>query len=286
MLRGFLRRMLHDATLYLTQSAEDSARLVALGAPAERVIISGNLKYDLALPGTSPLAAWVADELARSDLGPLLVAGSVIAGEEAAVLDAFASRGPKNWPAAVLVLAPRKPERFDAAAEIIKQAGQRAVRRSALSLDSASRGALASAPGEPHTVLLLDTIGELASLYRLADVVFVGGSLVPGGGHNPLEPAACAKAPVFGPSMDNFREIAAKFLRADAAIEVHSGAELGAAWTALLEDLTGVRAWASAAREIVERSRGATSATLERISELLAASQPQPQTLSQEKERN
>jgi 3-deoxy-D-manno-octulosonic-acid transferase len=281
--------MLHDATLYLTQSAEDSVRLVALGAPAERVVAVGNLKYDLALPGTSPLASWLADELARSDRGPLLVAGSVIAGEEAAVLEAFAAIG-RKWPAAVLVLAPRKPERFDTAAEIIKQAGQRAVRRSALSLDplmeKSSRGPFASAPGEPHTVLLLDTIGELASLYRLADVVFVGGSLEAGGGHNPLEPAACGKAPVFGPSMDNFREMAARFLRVDAAIEVRSGAELAAAWTALLEDPERRSRMGEAACEIVERSRGATSTTLERISKLLAASQPQPQTLSQVKERH
>jgi 3-deoxy-D-manno-octulosonic-acid transferase len=119
--------------------------------------------------------------------------------------------------------------------------------------------------------LLLDTIGELTALYGIADAVFVGGSLAPGGGHNPLEPAALGKAPVFGASMDNFRDVASAFLAADAAIEVHSGAELGAAWSALLADEPRRERMGRAARELVERHRGATQRALARIETVLVA---------------
>jgi 3-deoxy-D-manno-octulosonic-acid transferase len=272
LLRGFLRRVLSDATLYLAQSKGDAARLEALGAPRESVIVTGNMKYDLAEPGPNALGGWLGAELERSRRGPLLVAGSVLAGEEAAALEAL-DAVERRWPDALLLLAPRKPERFPAAAALVEQAGRRVVRRSALSLDGASSGALARAPGGPQSVLLLDTIGELAAIYALADAVFIGGSLEPAGGHNPLEAAVFGKVPVFGPSMQNFQEIAARFLSAGAAIEVRSGTELGAAWAGLLEDSVRSERMGRAARGIVEQNRGATAAALERLSALLAASQ-------------
>jgi 3-deoxy-D-manno-octulosonic-acid transferase len=126
--------------------------------------------------------------------------------------------------------------------------------------------------------LLLDTVGELASVYRAADVVFVGGSLVPAGGHNPLEPAAVGKAPVFGSSMENFREIAAELLDANAAIEVLSGAELGAAWAAQLSDPGRAAAMGLAARNVVQHHRGATAATLDRVANFLPASRVSAET--------
>jgi 3-deoxy-D-manno-octulosonic-acid transferase len=234
------------------------------------VVVAGNLKYDLSPAARNPLAAWLEGELERSGRGPLLVAGSVMAGEEPAVLEALA-RVAEKWPEALLLLAPRRPERFEDVIEIIEQAGWRVIRRSALSLDGACAGILRGRPEEHRTVLLLDTLGELAAVYGLADGVFVGGSLVPCGGHNPLEPAAFGKAPVFGPSMENFRDIASEFLRQGAAVEVRSGAELGAAWIKLLEDAGRRAEMGRAAREMVESHRGATAATLERLGALLDA---------------
>jgi 3-deoxy-D-manno-octulosonic-acid transferase len=277
MLRGFLRRVLNDVELFVMQSEQDAARLVELGAQPGRVVVAGNMKYDVARPESNPLVEWLEGELASTQgmkRDPVLVAGSVIAGEEAPVLEALAAVS-RQWPGALLVMAPRKPERFDAAAALIEQSGRRVVRRSTLKLGDAAgargwRGVLDCARGEQGSVLLLDTIGELAAVYRVADVVFVGGSLEPAGGHNPLEPAVFGKAPVFGSSMENFRDIAALLLRAEAAVEVRSGAELGAAWIALLSDRERRERLGRAARELVERNRGATEVTVERIAALLA----------------
>ena len=266
------RRVFEDASLYLMQSEEDARRVVALGAPRERVLAPGNLKYDLSPAGGNEFVTWLESEIERSGRGPLLIAGSVAAGEEQAVLEALALVAEK-WPESLLLLAPRRPERFEEASKIIEQAGWRVIRRSALSLDGACAGVLKEAPGRRRGVLLLDTLGELAAVYQLADGVFVGGSLVPAGGHNPLEPAAFGKAPVLGPSMENFRDIAAEFLRAGAAVQVRSGAELGAAWITLLGN-NGRRAeMGRAARALVERHRGATAATVERLAGLLEAPQ-------------
>jgi 3-deoxy-D-manno-octulosonic-acid transferase len=257
---GFLARVLADAEVFLMQSEEDARRLRALGAPGGRVGVMGNLKYDLAPPASSPLAEWLAAELERQKRRPLVIAGSVVAGEEEAVLGAFATiRG--KWPRALLVLAPRKPERFEAAACVGAERGFSVVRRSVLRFDSP--------PGELGDVLLLDSIGELAAMYRLADAVFVGGSLVPAGGHNILEPACFGRPPVFGPSMHNFRDAAAQLLSAGAAVEVASGEELSRAWCRLLEDQTRREQMGRAARELVEQNRGATERALERIASIL-----------------
>jgi len=271
-LRGFLRGALADGTLFLMQSEEDATRLLALGAPAARVVVAGNLKYDLARAEENDLGIWLQAEMARSGRGPLLVAGSVVAGEENAVLEAL-DAVERKWPGALLVLAPRKPDRFDAAAALVEQSGRVALRRSGLSLDGASAGVLACASGAPRRVLLLDTIGELAAVYGLADAVFIGGSIEPAGGHNPLEAAVAGRAPVFGPSMDNFRDVAREFVRANAAIVVRSGAELGAAWIALLDDAERRSRMGQAAQELVERHRGATAATLDRLAAVLAEPQ-------------
>ena len=275
-LGGFLRHVLDDARLYLMQSESDARRLVALGAPAGRVNVTGNVKYDVAPGERNALCLWLRAELARSGRGPLLVAGSLVAGEEAAVLAALAMVEQK-WPDALLLMAPRKPERFAAAAALLEQDARRVVRRSALGIDGAaeeaSPGVLRRTPGERGSILLLDTIGELAATYQLADVVFIGGSLVPAGGHNPLEPAAVGKAPVFGTFMENFREIAAALVKADAAIEVQSAAELGVAWTGLLADALRNARMGSAASAVVEANRGATAMTLEHLARVAPPSQ-------------
>jgi 3-deoxy-D-manno-octulosonic-acid transferase len=264
LLRAFLRRILNDAALFSMQSEQDAARLLALGAPEQRVLVTGNLKYDLAEPPESALSVWLAEELARSSRGPVLVAGSVMANEEAAVLRAFADVE-REFPSALLILAPRKPDQFDNAADIIARSGRKLVRRREITLNGAGNAALA----EYGSVLLLDSLGELAGIYRLADAVFVGGSLVPSGGHNILEPAAFSRVPVYGPSMENFREMAANFLEANAGIQVNDSESLGAVWCALLNDPDRATRMGASARNLVDRNRGATSRVLEHIASVI-----------------
>jgi 3-deoxy-D-manno-octulosonic-acid transferase len=267
-LRGFLRRVLNDAALYLVQSQQDGSRLIALGAEPNRVVVTGSMKYDMPEPAPNAFVDWLHSELDQSRRRPVVVAGSLIAGEERPVLEAFRSVQ-QQWPQALLVMAPRKPERFAAAAESVAQAGWLAIRRSEISLDGLSNGVLDDAAKSSRSVLLLDTIGELAAVYRLADAVFIGGSLEPTGGHNPLEPAVCGRVPVFGPSMENFREIAARLLEAQAAIQVDSSGQLSAAWARLLEDDAARAQMGATAQAIVESNRGATAATLDHVAAVI-----------------
>ena len=264
MLAGFLKKVLSDATLFLMQSANDAERLVALGAPMERVQVTGNLKYDLAAPAAGPLSVWLESQVAGSDRRPVVIAGSVLANEEPLVLRAFA-QVEREFPRALFILAPRKPEQFDNAAAIVEGTGRKVLRRSNLSLNGSS-GSTLNVPGN---VLLLDSIGELAELYRVADAVFVGGSLVPSGGHNILEPAAFGKVPMYGPSMENFREMSAKFLTAGAAVQVADADELGAAWRNMLKDAASTARMGEAARNLVDLNRGATDRVLEQLESLL-----------------
>jgi 3-deoxy-D-manno-octulosonic-acid transferase len=263
-LRGFLKRVLNDATLFLMQSTEDAARVRALGAPAERVMVTGNLKYDLAEPPPNPLSDWLKEELSRNDRRPVIVAGSVLADEEMPILRAFADIE-RGFPNALLILAPRKPEQFNNAAAIITQTGHPLVRRREIVLNGAGNRVLA----QPGSVFLLDSLGELASVYRLADVVFVGGSMVPSGGHNILEPAAFSKVPVYGPHMDNFREMAGNFSEAGASIQVSSSGELASAWSGLLQDPARAARMGACALELVDRNRGATNRVLGRIVDVM-----------------
>ena len=267
-LRGFLQRVLNDAEVYLVQSEQDGSRLIALGAEANRVVVTGSMKYDMPRPVPNRFVDWLQIELDRSRRRPVVIAGSLSAGEEKPVFEAFRSIQ-QQWPQALLVMAPRKPERFAAAAESVAQEGWLPIRRSEIALDGLSAGILDDAAKSSRGVLLLDTIGELAAAYRLADVVFIGGSLEPIGGHNPLEPAVCGKVPVFGPSMENFRDIAARLLEAGAAIQVDSSAQLSAAWVKLLEDDATRAQMGATAEAIVERNRGATAATLDHVQTLI-----------------
>jgi 3-deoxy-D-manno-octulosonic-acid transferase len=254
--RWFIRRALAPAAAFLTQTEEDARRLVALGAREENVRVGGNLKFDVPAPARNALADWLAGEAERGKRTPLIVAGSVVANEENAVLDAFA-RVRERYPEALLVLAPRKPERFEAAAQLAEIRGWGMARRSRLSFGE---------PLEAETgILLVDTIGELGGLYSVADLVFVGGSLVPAGGHNILEPAALGKAPVFGPHMENFRSIAGKFLECRAGAQVASADELAQLWLEWLDDPSRRRLAGEAARELVEQNRGTIDRVLERV---------------------
>src|SRR5215831_7000994 len=270
-LRPLLRDALSQASAFLMQSERDAERIRALGAPAERVTVSGNLKYDSELPLPTPLSNWLEAEVKRSRRSPVIVAGSVVATEEPLALIAFGTlQG--EYRDAFLVLAPRKPEQFAAAAEYIDESHRKFIRRSALPIpgpapiDGPSDGsARDSAIPDNATVLLLDSIGELASLYRVADGAFVGGSLVPSGGHNILEPAAFGKVPVFGPSMENFAEIASRFVSAGAAIQVESPEDVGVAWIELFRNPGRMREMSEKARSLVESSRGATGRAFAKI---------------------
>lgn len=263
-LRGFLRRVLSDATLFLMQSAQDADRVKALGAPPERVIVAGNLKFDSPEPAATQFENWLGDALARFGRRPLIVAGSVTANEEPLVLIAFGvlQGQMKN---AFLVLAPRKPERFDAAAQHIEDSQRKYVRRSGI--QPSQNAAIDLSTGTD--VLLLDSIGELAGLYRLADGVFIGGSMVNAGGHNILEPAGFGKPPMFGESMENFAEIAREFVTRGAGRQVENPEDLGVAWIELIENPEKNREMGKAARAIVEANRGATSRCLEKIAAVL-----------------
>jgi 3-deoxy-D-manno-octulosonic-acid transferase len=264
---AFEQRVLSFASLYMMQSDADAERLLGLGAPSERVVVTGNLKYDLPAAAPGALSAWLSAELQRAQRGPILLAGSVAPGEERPVLEALAAIE-REWPAALLILAPRKPQHFDSAAREIEAMGRGVIRRSAIGLDG---GGAAPALDARGSVLLLDSVGELASLYALADVVFVGGSLVPVGGHNILEPAIAGRVAVFGPSMHNFKEMAERFRDARAGIEVADAKALAEVWAGLLRDPGERERRGAAAHELVARYRGATDAVLDRLSELLGA---------------
>jgi 3-deoxy-D-manno-octulosonic-acid transferase len=275
LLRGLLRDALGKARAFLMQSESDAERVRALGAPADRVFVSGNLKYDQEPPPVTPLSGWLEAEVARRGRSPIIVAGSVVATEEPLALIAFGVvQG--DYPKALLVMAPRKPERFGAAADFIVESQRKFVRRSELGVPGPGETGNGSGMGagtipDDVTVLLVDGIGELSSLYRLADAVFVGGSLVESGGHNILEPAACGKVPVFGRSMENFAEIASRFVAAGAAVQVDSPEDAGVTWIEQLRDAEGTRRAGETARRLVETSRGATERAVAEIGKQLGA---------------
>ena len=268
-LQPFYKNALSNASAFLMQSEKDAERVRALGAPVDRVLVSGNLKYDLELPVPTPLSSWLATELKRSGRSPIIVAGSVVATEEPHALIAFGTlQG--EYPKALLVLAPRKPECFDSAAEFIGESHRKFIRRSQLPIPGPSQSqSVQPSDNSPIpndvTVLLIDSIGELASLYALADGAFVGGSLVSSGGHNILEPAAFGKIPVFGPSMENFSEIASRFVSAGAAIQVESPEDAGVAWIELFRDPERMKKMGETARHLVADSRGATDRAIAEI---------------------
>jgi 3-deoxy-D-manno-octulosonic-acid transferase len=266
MIRPFLRRVLADVDRFCMQSEESARRIVDLGADPARVTVSGSLKFDsLELPppaGHGKPRERVLRFFRLSPSRTVVVAGSTMRGEEAAVLRAVA-RIKATIPSALVILAPRQPERFGEVERIAGDAGFVTMRRSELPIDAEPRA----------DVVVLDTIGELAQLYQLATAVFVGGSLADHGGHNILEPAIFGKPIVFGPHMHNFREIADAFVTNDAAIQVRSEQELDEALLTLVTDPVRRARLGAAARALVEANRGAKHRTLEVIADLLPPGQ-------------
>jgi 3-deoxy-D-manno-octulosonic-acid transferase len=244
------------------QSEESARRLVDLGADPGRVSVTGSLKFD-SLRAPAPAVHGKPRErvLRFFRLSPnrvVVMAGSTVRGEEAAVLRGF-TRIKAAMPGAIAILAPRQPERFGEVEALAREAGFVTTRRSDLPIDAEPRA----------DVVVLDSLGELAQLYQLATVVFVGGSLVGHGGHNILEPAMFGKPVMFGPHMQNFREIADAFLTNDAAVQVGTERELADAMLALVGDPVRRAALGAAARALVEANRGAKDKTLAVILDLL-----------------
>ena len=252
----FFKRILGDVDLFLAQTQNDAQRLREIGATAERVHVSGNLKFDVRSASGSGLAD--AMRRSRGEDRYIIVCGSTTEGEEELLLDAF-RRVLEHFPSATMVLAPRHPERFNLVAGLVAESGLRLLRRSAWSATERISGA----------VFLLDSLGELAALYGLADIAFVGGSLLPGvGGHNILEPAQHGVPVLVGPNTYNFREIVRLFERGGAITTVTAGS-LSGAMLQLLEDSDERRRLGQRARELFMENTGATARTLEALQPLL-----------------
>jgi 3-deoxy-D-manno-octulosonic-acid transferase len=254
--RWFFRNILGDVDLFLAQAQDDARRLREIGAAAERVHVSGNLKFDIRAASGSALADAI--RRYRAEDRCVIVCGSTTEGEEELLLEAF-RQVLEHFPSVTMVLAPRHPERFNQVAGLVAESGLPLLRRSSWTGTQRISGA----------VFLLDSLGELAALYGVADLAFVGGSLLPGvGGHNILEPAQHGVPILIGPNTYNFREIVRLFERGGAITTVTAGS-LAGAMLQLLEDSDERRRLGQRARELFMENTGATARTLEALQPLL-----------------
>ncbi len=262
------RRFLLDPLGRLgAQSPQDEERLLSLGAGRERTSMTGNLKFDT--PEPAPVAGL---EDALRDLAgnrPVLIAGSTMPGEEAIVLDAFERLDRE----ALLVLAPRHPERFDEAWREVEERPLPAIRRSRMDAAGGSAPAGPRREAAPR-VVLLDSLGELASIYRLASAAFIGGTLVPTGGHNPIEAARFGVPVIVGPSMENFRRIARDFEAAGALTVVRDGQALTRAWRQILDRPDDAAQRGARGLALVDRNRGAVARSVELLRQVVDLSVP------------
>ena len=269
-LRGVFRAVLPAAEAVLAQTGGIREKFLALGALPERTSVAGNFKYDFEARGpeagspvvelmalANPQRVWIA-----ASTMPPARAGDV--DEDDAVVSAF-RQAAARIPGLLLILAPRKPERFEEAARKLEAAGLRFVRRTSLP----------GAPAPPLPfVLLLDTIGELGGLFALADAVFMGGTLAERGGHNILEPACFGKPVILGPHMENFQEIACRFRQAGAVAGIAESSELPAALIRLLSDRQAAAEIGRAALECATAERGSSRRAAETIRELFRNARP------------
>ena len=262
LVRPFMTRVLLNLDHVCAQTETWGRRFVAIGLSSDRLSVTGSLKFDaLDVAGTSAdlhVGDRVLPYFAFADGRVVLIAASTLRGEEEPVLRAF-TRILETTPDALLILAPRHPERAEEVRVLAVRDGFEVILRTELEVQTP-----VSAP-----VVVLDTIGELARLFQLATVVFVGGSLVRAGGHNILEPAVFGKPILFGPHMSNFAEIAQLFIQRSAAIQVRSASELETSLAALVADPVKQAALGAAARALVDENRGAKAATLKAVARLL-----------------
>jgi 3-deoxy-D-manno-octulosonic-acid transferase len=269
-IRPFMRRVTGDLSLALMQSEEDAARLLALGIGPERVLVSGNVKFDGGQnSGEQALTLEFKERFHLDVERPLVVAASTHAPEERIVIAAFRElQSSLSLARPRLLLAPRKPERFQEVAALIAASGLTWTRRSVEATDADATS----------DVILLDSIGELRAVYPLAEIVFVGGSLARRGGHNVLEPAAAGVCILTGHHTFNFKAVTRAFLEARALVQMPPVEEeeaahvLAQALRELLTDTEARRGFGLRAREVLERNRGATERTVEHLSAILPLS--------------
>src|ERR1700677_688296 len=259
-LRRLWKGILAGLSIVLAQSEEDVKRMKAIGAPPGRVSFAGNLKFDVRSAEPAAITTTLREKLASGTR--VVVCGSTLEGEEEILLDAF-HQLLKTFPDCVMILAPRHPERFARVPGLLKNRKERFVRR--------SNWMKRPAKIKPGTVILLDSIGELASVYALASVAFVGGSLVPGGGHNPLEPAQFAVPVVMGTHYANFRAIIDTLLQAE-ALKLASKETLVPILENLLTDVDAANALGVRALEVFHHQSGATGRAVTALLGLLPAS--------------
>jgi 3-deoxy-D-manno-octulosonic-acid transferase len=255
LIRAFVRNMLEAFARFGVQTQEDRRRLLALGAREEKIIVTGNLKFDLPAPMIDQhreLLESITSCLEICPETPVVVIGSTMKGEETEILSQI-QRLRQTIPKLKVILAPRHPERFGEVGDLLERTGIRWLRRSHLSPGS----------NKPE-ILLLDSIGELRSVYSLATAAVIGGSFLPYGGHNLLEPAAVGKAIVFGPEMSNFRELASLFLREQAARQC-SLHQLAASLTEILQTPGASTLLGQRAARIIRVNQGAAENTIQLI---------------------
>lgn len=260
--RFLFRDVLNCFDLLCVQSELAAERIRAIGAPEARIVVTGNMKFDQELPQAVDRRSW-REELGLGENDSVLVAGSTHKGEEEMVLGAFA-RLRASFHGLRLVVAPRAPERFDEVERIIRGTGLGVLRRSLVKTAGSQH---------PPEVLLLDTIGELARVYGVAQVGLVGGSMVPHGGHNPLEVAAHGCPVLFGPHMENFPEIAAMLLRTGGAREVSDEESLFEQLQDILAHPEKGREMGAAAYRTLISQRGAVKRTMDALRPLLERGQ-------------
>ncbi len=242
--------------LFVMQTQADADRAIALGAPRERVLVAGSTKWDASI-GARPTAEAIQETSAHLGLTPqdaVLVAGSTHRGEEGALLTAYRELS-ASFPTLRLILAPRHLERLGEVEWLIRRAGLTPVR--------------VSQPAASWRVGLVDTFGELPRFYGLATIAFIGGSLIPHGGQNPLEAASLGRAIVFGPHMHNFVEIAERLLVHKAAWQVKGADELAMVFSRMLAHPEEAQAMGHRARELTERSQGTLQRTIEAMEPFL-----------------
>jgi 3-deoxy-D-manno-octulosonic-acid transferase len=253
--RWFFDRVLSEVDLFLAQTAEDARRLREIGAATGRVQVSGNLKFDVRPNAQPTLVNGLRVSMAKDS--PVIVCGSTAEGEEEPLLEAYKAVQ-RQFPAAITVLAPRHPERFEKVAAMISSAGLAVQRRSSWMPSQRIN------PG----IFLLDSVGELAAVYELADIAFVGGSLVATGGHNILEPAQYGSAIVVGPHTFNFREIVSIFEQGG-AINIATVETLASHFTRLLNQPEERERQGRLAKDLFTKYAGATHRTLDALGPFL-----------------
>lgn len=263
--RGLMTYTLSHIDAFSMISHEDAQRILSLGASVERLTVNGNAKFDNPASAKDPDALhWASELLSLDEDTPVFVAGSTRHPEEQYVLDAYLELR-EVFPKCLLVIAPRHIERVDQISQWVAQRGLAYQRRT----DLGSQGRPRSAP-----VVILNTIGELSMIYHAADVVFCGGSLVPKGGQNLLEPAICGKPVLYGPSMEDFSDIRDLIQRAGGGVTVHNAAMLASAAIDWLSDPHRAQAAGQAARQAILPHRGAARKHADVIIKLLARRYP------------